>query len=106
MVFPSNSSVIRRPPSLHRVLSGEFPGFIGTLQALRRLAVRLGRLRSSLAARYRPQRSVFAAGRRAHAAGGPGVLVDRLPAYRFFVSDGDDEASQVPWQPLFTCPAL
>jgi len=34
-VFPSNGSVVWRPPSLHRVPWGEFPGFLGTTQALR-----------------------------------------------------------------------
>ena len=52
-IFPSGDSVTRCLPSLHGVLSGEFPRFRGPTEAFRLPRVRPGRLGVHLVRRYR-----------------------------------------------------
>ncbi len=82
-ICPSGSSVARPPPSLHEVPWGGFPSFLGTMQRLRRL----GSPRAWASRARDPDH--FCSGAR-----------------RPLLQDGEHETSQVPGEPLRTCPAL
>jgi len=94
-MFPLTESAGRRFASLHRVLRGEFPCFIGTIKALRLPAAPPAALRCLRPAV--PQRSlVLFAPRRTSAPPKPGV---GDPVLQPGVCRGNDRISQVPGEP-------